>query len=155
MSAVRNQHKPTFLWQALLVLLPVLALAVASLWALQRDRAAVEREARERAAESLESLTRELSTRVGVSLALAQLQGAHEQRWLFASAQWRVSQDPKLLFSVLGDSPGAIENAGRLELVSQKEGPLPDLFFYQDGRPLGFGENLGASAPTSLLGVST
>jgi len=80
MTAMRKPNKPNFLWQAILILLPVIALAAASFWSLRQDRAAVEREARERAGELVESLSRELSTRAGVRLALAQLQVAHEQR---------------------------------------------------------------------------
>src|SRR5262245_2971707 len=49
MSGVRPGRKPNFLWQGLLILLPVAVLATVGLWALRQDRAAVAREARSRA----------------------------------------------------------------------------------------------------------
>jgi signal transduction histidine kinase len=53
-----HQHQPTFLWQGLLILLPVVVLAGFSLLALQRDRLLAEREAQQAAAISAQQLQR-------------------------------------------------------------------------------------------------
>jgi len=133
MAGARNQQ-PTFLWHALLILLPVIALAAASLWGLRQDRAAVERETRERAGEVLERLARELGIHVGVRLAFAQLQSTQQQRWLFGCAQWRVSQNVELLSRFTEDMPDILEDASRIDLISPKHGPVPDLIFGSTGR---------------------
>ena len=49
--------KPTFLWQALLILLPMVLLTLAGFWALRQDRRLVEQDARERAVEVLRALS--------------------------------------------------------------------------------------------------
>jgi signal transduction histidine kinase len=49
MAAPCTQRKPTFLWQGVLILVPVIVLVVAGLWTLREDRAAMERDARLRA----------------------------------------------------------------------------------------------------------
>ena len=56
MTAPRIQRKPTFLWQGVLILLPVAVLVVASLVSLRRDEAAAERDARQKAAADVQSL---------------------------------------------------------------------------------------------------
>jgi len=48
MPAPRTNRKPTFFWQAVLILLPVVALSAVGIRALQTDRAAVERQAQSR-----------------------------------------------------------------------------------------------------------
>ena len=49
MAGARIHRKPSFLWQGVLILLPVALMAGFGLWALLRERNAVEQEARERA----------------------------------------------------------------------------------------------------------
>ncbi len=49
MIAPRVQRKPTFLWQGVLILVPVIVLVAAGLWTLREDRVAMERDARLRA----------------------------------------------------------------------------------------------------------
>jgi len=49
-------RKPSFLWQAVLILLPVALMAGFGFWAILRERNAVEQEARQRAAEIIETL---------------------------------------------------------------------------------------------------
>src|SRR5213596_381727 len=56
----RFNRKPTFLWQALLILLPVCVLSVFGVASLRQDRLLVEQEARERAG----SVAEELSERI-------------------------------------------------------------------------------------------
>ena len=58
MAATRTQRKPTFLWQGVLILLPVAVLAVVSLVSLRRDEVTAERDARNRAAEGAQSLVK-------------------------------------------------------------------------------------------------
>src|SRR5436190_21457654 len=53
----RFNRKPTFLWQALLILLPVCVLAVFGVASLRQDRLLVEQEARERASRVAEDLS--------------------------------------------------------------------------------------------------
>src|SRR6516162_11138386 len=48
--------KPTFFWQGVLILLPVLLMAGFGTWAILRERRAVESDARQRAREILQSL---------------------------------------------------------------------------------------------------
>lgn len=58
MTARQRQNKPTFLWQGLLILLPVAVLAGFSLLALRRDRLLAEKEAQQAAAISAQQLHR-------------------------------------------------------------------------------------------------
>src|SRR5207247_2900956 len=53
----RSNRKPTFFWQALLILLPVCVLAVFGVASLRQDRLLVEQEARERASRVAEDLS--------------------------------------------------------------------------------------------------
>jgi signal transduction histidine kinase len=61
----RPPRRPTFLWQATLVVLPVAILAILGLFAVRRDYAASEQDARQRA----DDITRSLSTQLGRDLA--------------------------------------------------------------------------------------
>ncbi len=49
MTRARNRRKPTFLWQGVLILVPVAVLIAAGLWTLRQDRVAIEHDARLRA----------------------------------------------------------------------------------------------------------
>jgi len=49
MTTRQPQRKPTFLWQGVLILVPVVVLVAVGLWTLRQDRAAMEQEARGRA----------------------------------------------------------------------------------------------------------
>ena len=60
--APRRKQGPTFLWQAALILLPLLVLAALGLLSLRRDRALVEQEARQRAQELADDLASRLWT---------------------------------------------------------------------------------------------
>ena len=64
MTRLRPDRKPTFLWQGLLILLPVAALALVGLSAITRDRAAVQQDARRRAHEILAQMSDGLGRRV-------------------------------------------------------------------------------------------
>src|SRR3954468_19009166 len=56
----RTPSKPSFLWQALLILLPVAGLAVGSLASLRWDEQSAERDARQNAAANVQSLAQVL-----------------------------------------------------------------------------------------------
>jgi signal transduction histidine kinase len=69
MTPPRPARKPTFLWQGLLILLPVALLAVVGLSAIRQDRAAVRQEARQRAQELLSQMAEGVGWRASRSLA--------------------------------------------------------------------------------------
>jgi len=60
MTSLRSTRKPVFLWQAGLILLPVLVIAVVALTAIIENRTAVERESRRRAEEVARQYGKEL-----------------------------------------------------------------------------------------------
>ena len=66
MTSLRPTRKPAFLWQAGLILLPVLIIAAVALTAIIENRTAVEREARRRAEEVARQYGKELERPVGV-----------------------------------------------------------------------------------------
>ena len=68
MATPRTQRKPTFFWQAALILLPVAVLAVISLVSLRQDERAAEQDARNRAAENVQSLARAMRSSVNDEL---------------------------------------------------------------------------------------
>jgi signal transduction histidine kinase len=69
---------PTFLWQAVLILLPVLIMTVVGLVALSRDRAAVENVARQSAEELMEQLQAGFGRRVALELSEV---GTFDYQW--------------------------------------------------------------------------
>jgi signal transduction histidine kinase len=74
----RQRGTPAFFWQAVLILLPVAVLAVASLISLRQDERAAEDDARQRAAESAQSLARAMRASVDEDL----------QRYLTIQNDW-------------------------------------------------------------------
>jgi len=60
MSSLRPMRRPSFVWQAGLILLPVFIIAALALRAIIQDRTAVEREARGRAEEVARQCGKEL-----------------------------------------------------------------------------------------------
>src|SRR5215472_13225044 len=56
MRMARKSSKPTFFWQGVLILLPVLLLAIGSLASLRWDEQSAERDARQKAAQSVQGL---------------------------------------------------------------------------------------------------
>lgn len=57
--AARKQHKPSFFWQGVLILLPVTLMSVFGFWAILRQRNAVEQDTQQRADEIIQSLPSE------------------------------------------------------------------------------------------------
>jgi signal transduction histidine kinase len=64
MTAARNQRRPGFFWQGILIMLPVAMLAVVGLISLRQDERAAEADARKRAAENVQSLARAVRSSV-------------------------------------------------------------------------------------------
>ena len=60
---------PSFLWQGLLIVLPVVLLAALGLLSLRQDRRLAEQDAQDRARELLRQLAPELARSVGIELA--------------------------------------------------------------------------------------
>ena len=84
MLGSRPRRKPTFLWQAMLILLPVAVMTAVGLVSIRRDKAAVEQDARQRAAGIASQLASGLAKRVPSSLA------AYD---LFSSTWFKHQQD--------------------------------------------------------------
>ena len=70
--------KPSFVWQALLILLPVVLMAGFGTWAILRERKAVEQDARQRAQELLQSLPYNFFDRVASRMGMLTTQSANE-----------------------------------------------------------------------------
>jgi signal transduction histidine kinase len=73
--------KPTFFWQGVLILLPVLLMAGFGIWAILRERKAVEQDARQRAQEILQSLTYNLGQRLAFRMGFLALQSS-DRSWI-------------------------------------------------------------------------
>ncbi len=67
MTSLRPARKPVFLWQAGLILLPVLIIAAVAITAIIENRTEVEREARRRAEEVARQYGKELERPWGSS----------------------------------------------------------------------------------------
>jgi len=80
MTSLRPTRKPAFLWQAGLILLPVLIIAAVALRAIIQNRTEVEREARLRAEEVARQYGKELERRWGH---FQSQQDYYSQRWSF------------------------------------------------------------------------
>ena len=68
MTRTRSHRQPTFFWQGVLIMLPVVVLAVASLASLRLDEQAAEQAARNKAAANVQSLARALRLTVDEEL---------------------------------------------------------------------------------------
>ena len=94
MTHRRLNRKPTFLWQAALILLPVVVLAVLGFLSLRQDRLLAEQEAREQAQAIAGPLAQECGTRLKIDI---------EE---FAEASWRHEQLTGLIAGTLSPVPG-------------------------------------------------
>ena len=65
MDRTNSVRRPSFFWQGLMILLPVLVLAVVGLFSLRQDEQAAEQAARKRAAENAQGLARAMSVTAG------------------------------------------------------------------------------------------
>jgi signal transduction histidine kinase len=97
MTAVRNQRRPGFFWQGILILLPVAVLAVVGLISLRQDERAAEADARKRAAENVQSLARAVRSSVKDEF----------QRFLVLQNVWMIGLRSASQPSVSGEFPDA------------------------------------------------
>src|SRR5438552_4662032 len=116
MPAPRTNRKPTFFWQAALILLPVVALAAIGFFSLRQDKLLAEQEARERAAAIAAPLARELGLRLKMEVDE------------FAEASRRHEEATGLLAGTLRAGPGQdaaeeIRNAQAIATRWQQEHP--------------------------------
>jgi len=68
MDRTNSGRRPSFFWQGLMIILPVLVLAVVGLYSLRQDEQAAEQAARKRAADSAQSLARAVGDMAGEEL---------------------------------------------------------------------------------------
>lgn len=117
---------PRFIWQATLILLPVVIMAVIGGIALVRDRTAVENEAQQRAGELIERLQAGLGRRVAAQLTTAEAFG---YQWLQFHTRWQ------------GSWPGGRERA---------QWDTPSISFYR-ARLSAWQQQFPGIAPESML----
>ena len=80
----RRQRQPRFFWQGMVILLPVVGLALFGLFSLRQDRQMAEQDARNRAAESAQSLAQAMRASVNDELQRFVLL---RNRWIFGLVQ--------------------------------------------------------------------
>jgi hypothetical protein len=141
MTSLRLTRKPAFLWQAGLILLPVLIIAAVALTAIIENRTAVEREARRRAEEVARQYSKELERPWGLFL---MQQDRYSQRWSdYLSDRvggWPGSQRRAQMEAEAAQSPALDPQAQLAEWQAQFPGlqaeeVFPDLFgLTADGR---------------------
>jgi signal transduction histidine kinase len=142
----RPHRKPTFLWQGVLILLPVGVMCVVGLAAIWRDRTAVEQEARRRAGEIADQLAAGLATRVPAHLATYDL---------FASTWLKHNRDlatiPRLMPQE--DSfPSRLAEWQSMNSSLHPEQVLPNhLLFNANGKMVWPPDNLEAPQPARWL----
>ncbi len=115
MKTARERPGRAFFWQGLLILLPVAVMAAIGLRAILRDKAAVEQQARQRAAEILRQLAPEVGRRVA----------AEQARFQEAGLQWFAEQRQRLREAGgagAGEEPGSGVVFGRMEDAFGAEG---------------------------------
>jgi signal transduction histidine kinase len=101
--------RPTFLWQAGLILLPVVLMTVIGFVALMRDRAAVENEARQRAEELIQRLQIDLGRRVAMGLWDIDVYSNHGNSRHSALYEQVSTISPALLQRIVSDHGAAME----------------------------------------------
>ena len=118
MIASRTQSRPTFLWQAVLVLLPVAGLTLFGLWSLRQDRLLAEQEAKE------------LGNAVAARLAQATGEAAADQLRDYRNANFELhaNRTASLGFSRWAWANGVTADTVRQHLAAwQKANPELDL----------------------------
>jgi len=122
-----SDRQPGFLWQALLILLPVVLLTSAGLWALQQDRRLVEQDARDRATETLRTLGPLLESKLPSALWALRFEDATNLFLLWEGRAPRVP-DLRLVEPEVGLTelvPNGTSNAGRVrENATTASGPV-------------------------------
>ncbi len=135
MTSLRPTRKPAFLWQAGLILLPVLIIAAVALTAIIENRTAVEREARRRAEEVARQYGKELERPWGF---LLMRHDWYSQRWSDYLAKvvggWPTGERRVRLEAEAAQSPERDPRAQLAEWQAQYPGLQAEEVF-----PAGFG----------------
>jgi signal transduction histidine kinase len=135
MAHPHHQGKPTFFWQGVLILLPVALMAAFSLWAILRERNAVEQEARQRAREILQALPGDFGRNVANRfLQFNGLQNDWYQYLQKGVAPWPESKARKLWLADTNNAQIFSNNLAALHSVfpDRQSGPVPLIFFILD-----------------------
>ncbi|PYK00378.1 MAG: hypothetical protein DME23_07310 [Verrucomicrobia bacterium] len=113
----RTSRKPTFFWQAVLILLPVVVLAAMGFFSLRQDRLLAEQEARERAAAVAGPLARELGLRLKMEVdEFAEASRRHEEATSLIAGTLRAGP--------VQDAAEEIRNAQAVAARWQQEHPV-------------------------------
>jgi signal transduction histidine kinase len=123
MAATRAQRKPTFFWQGVLILLPVIVLAIVSFASMVRDEVSAEQDARSRAAQNVQSLARTLRSTVDDEF----------QRYLTLQNIWMIGLRPAGQPAVSSAFPDAQSKAD----IEKWERDFPGLKFTDLAAPQG------------------
>lgn len=150
--------KPTFLWQAILILLPVALMAGFGFWAILRERNAVAEEARQRAQTIIQSLPRDFD-RLAANR-LTQFDAPNNSWFNFLRWGWSAWPDNKIRKQWLADTNGLqmlTNNLARLHSVfpQWQSGPVPRASFILDTNgDLPYGQPVPARPPAWLATLS-
>jgi len=134
MASLHPVRKPVFLWQAVLILLPVLIIAAVALTAIVESRTAVEREARRRAEDVARQYGKELERPWGNLVAQ---QDRYSQRWsdylVYMVGGWPGSEPRAQMEAEAAKSPALNPKAELADWQAQypglqPEGVFPDRF---------------------------
>ncbi|MGA2747557.1 MAG: HAMP domain-containing sensor histidine kinase [Verrucomicrobiota bacterium] len=130
-----NRRQPNFLWQGVLILLPVALMAAFGFWAILRERNAVEQEARQRAKEILQSLPNDFGRLAAIEL--TQYDGP-KGGWFdylrFGSAAWPENKLRKQLLSNTNELIAITNDLADLRRAfpDWNDGPPPIVSFVLD-----------------------
>ena len=106
MTSLRPTRKPVFLWQAGLILLPVLVIAAVAIMAIIQNRAEVEREARQRAEEVARQYSKELEHPWGLFL---MRHDWYSQQWsdylANVAGAWPGNRSPAFVYTNAAQAP--------------------------------------------------
>ncbi len=150
--------KPTFLWQAILILLPLALMAGFGFWAILRERNAVEAEARQRAEAIIQSLPRDFD-RLAASR-LTQYDSANNGWFNVLRWDWSAWPEDRIRKQWLADTNGLQmlnNNLARLHSAfpQWQSGPLPRASFVLDTNgDLPYGQPVPARPPAWLATLS-
>src|SRR5215469_7644787 len=111
MRVAGKSSKPTFFWQGVLILLPVVLLALGSIASLRWDEKSAERDAREKAAENVQSLAELIHLSVGYELErfIALQNTWTTEQFTYSQLPIAASTDPRLSADIVKweqDYPG-------------------------------------------------
>jgi len=135
MSGAHHQRKPTFLWQGVLILLPVALMAGFGFWAILREHNAVEQQAQQRAQEILSSLPDQFGRMAAFRLMQF---GGPNGGWLnhleMAVTRWPEDTTRKQLLANTNETQIIAQNLAALHSAfpEWRSGPVPLVTFLLD-----------------------